>query len=299
MKKTVFISSTYRDLVNHRQRVLNALQNYDIVIRGMEGFGARENPPLETCLEEIDKSDIYVGIISMCYGSVDNNTGKSYTQLEYEKAKELGLDIMIYLIDENKGKVDTGHIDFGEQNLRLKDFKNVLKNNHTVDWFVDEEDLSRKIYNRLGKLVINKTIVKERPKSLKARIFRIILGERKWGIFVSYFNGMPFEIFSTLMDTEDGVLIPSWVDEGVIKRVLKENGIPRFDFQFINKRGYKTTIEAISHPFHPQISAYDRIINELLKGGNLIEAMKVLNHMDVRENEFSGWKEEVSSIITI
>jgi hypothetical protein len=297
MKKTVFISSTYRDLKIHREKIWNALQNYDLNITGMEEFGARHSPPLETCIDEIHKSDIYIGIISMCYGSVDSISGKSFTQIEYEKAKEIGLEIMIYLIDENSGTVKTGHIDFGDKSLSLNQFKNILKNNHTVDWFVDADDLSEKIYKRLGKLVSNQNAVKVRPKSLKGRVFRIILGQKKWGIFVGYYNGKPYEIFSASFDYETGILIPTTINEGIINKEAEEDGIPRFDFQFTSKRGYKTTIEDISYSFHPQIKAYDKIVNELLNNGNHLEAVQVLKHMEVNDKELCKWNQEVESIL--
>jgi hypothetical protein len=135
MSKTIFISSTYRDLVPHREQIWKVLQNFEVKITGMEAFGARKSNPLDTCIEEINSSDIYLGVISMAYGSIDEITGKSYTQIEYEKAKELGLEILIFLIDESSGNVKTGHIDFGDKQLRLNSFKNILKKNHTVDFF--------------------------------------------------------------------------------------------------------------------------------------------------------------------
>jgi hypothetical protein len=79
MKKIVFISSTFEDLKEHRSRVWDLLQKYDINIRGMEKFGARTDSPLDTCLIECEQSDIYLGIIGMRLGSIDQKTGKSYT----------------------------------------------------------------------------------------------------------------------------------------------------------------------------------------------------------------------------
>jgi hypothetical protein len=88
MRKSVFISSTYQDLQLHRNKVWKVLENFDIDVVGMENFGARKSNALDTCINEISDCNIYIGIISMCYGSVDEETGKSYTQLEYEKARE-------------------------------------------------------------------------------------------------------------------------------------------------------------------------------------------------------------------
>lgn len=64
----------------------------------MESFGARSSKPLDTCLKELAECDIYIGIISMRYGSIDTDSEKSLTQLEYERAKDLGLDIYIYIL---------------------------------------------------------------------------------------------------------------------------------------------------------------------------------------------------------
>src|SRR5665648_928344 len=96
MRKTVFVSSTYRDLKKHRDAIRQVLTDFNVRINGMEDFGTRKNPPLNTCIEEIDQSQIYIGIISMVYGTVDNISGKSYTQLEYERAVEKDLDINIF-----------------------------------------------------------------------------------------------------------------------------------------------------------------------------------------------------------
>jgi hypothetical protein len=86
MKKTVFISSTYIDLVSHRKAIWDLLAEYDVNVKGMEAFGARKEAPIETCLNEVSQSDIYIGIIANRLGSIENISGKSFTQLEYERA---------------------------------------------------------------------------------------------------------------------------------------------------------------------------------------------------------------------
>ena len=86
MKKTVFISSTFEDLADHRRAVWQLLEDFNASVRGMEQFGARPDAPLQTCLAEVEQSDVYVGIIAFRAGSIDTETGKSFTQLEYEHA---------------------------------------------------------------------------------------------------------------------------------------------------------------------------------------------------------------------
>ena len=80
IKKTVFISSTFVDLKEERKKVWGSLENFDVIIKGMEQFGARTSNPLSTCISEVEQSDIYVGIIGMRYGSEEPNSGKSYSR---------------------------------------------------------------------------------------------------------------------------------------------------------------------------------------------------------------------------
>ena len=115
MKKTVFISSTYSDLIEERRVVWDLLEDFEVIIRGMEKFGARTEAPLDTCLAEVDLSDIYIGIISIRLGSIDVNTGKSFTQLEYERADEYNKYLLIYLVDEENVKIPPIYVDFGHE----------------------------------------------------------------------------------------------------------------------------------------------------------------------------------------
>lgn len=92
----VFVSSTYSDMLPYREAIRTAINKADCIPYGMERFGATSVPPIETCYEELASSQIYICAIGMRYGSLDAETQKSYTQLEYEKAKELGLPILAF-----------------------------------------------------------------------------------------------------------------------------------------------------------------------------------------------------------
>ncbi len=154
MKKTVFISSTAEDLGPYRRAVWNVLEDLEVNVRGMEQFGARTEAPLETCLAEVDGSDIYVGIIAFRLGTVDESTGKSYTQLEYERARQLDKEILIYLMDSKNAKVAPEFIDRDTfRSTRLDTFKRLLKENHTVDTFVSPDDLAQKLQRSVGSYV--------------------------------------------------------------------------------------------------------------------------------------------------
>lgn len=297
MKKTIFISSTFRDLQPHRNQIWKVIQDFDVNITGMEAFGARKSTPLETCLKEIEESDIYIGIISMCYGSIDEITGKSYTQLEYEKAKDKGLEILIYLIDEGKGEVKTGDIDFGDKYLRLESFKRILKSNHTVDFFENEIDLGQKLFRRLENLIPHPGQLIKRPESIEAKVYYLNTNKTKWFVFIGYLNGKPIEVFSGLTDDEDGILLPRSVKSGYLNKV-NYDGYTRFDFQYQNMRGYKTTIEGINHPFHHQVNTFSKIISNLLQSNvHLNVVIETIKQMEVENEYLKNWNKKIIELL--
>lgn len=153
MTSTVFVSSTFLDLQSHRKAIWEALQGFDVTVRGMEQFGARTETPLQTCIAEVDQSDIYVGVIAFRLGSIEPSSGKSYTQLEYERALALSKEIFIYLIDEQNARVTRRFIDGGETLEKLDSFKSILRERHTIDTFVDEPDLVGKLTRDLKRHV--------------------------------------------------------------------------------------------------------------------------------------------------
>lgn len=156
MHKTIFISSTYEDLKSFRSAIWDLLGSYDVDVRGMEKFGARTEAPLVTCISEVEQCDIFACIIAYRIGSIDEGTGKSYTQLEYERASELKKEILVYLIDEQDAKVSYQHIDFDDKKAKLVAFKSTLKKRHTVDTFISEEDIVEKFKRRLDSVLLSK-----------------------------------------------------------------------------------------------------------------------------------------------
>ena len=144
--KTVFISSTYKDLKDHRREVWETLEHFDVSVRGMERFGARTQGALETCLAEVEQSDVYVGIIAYRLGSIDPKTEKPFTLLEYERASELKKEILIYVADDEAASFPRALMDEDTQTReRLQAFKDMLRERHTVATFSTPEDLAAKL----------------------------------------------------------------------------------------------------------------------------------------------------------
>lgn len=129
------------------------MEDFNVIVMGMEAFGARKEAPLQTCLAEVEQSDIYVGVIGFRLGSVHPDTGKSFTQMEYERAVELDKEILIYLMDEVNARVAPSMVDRGLDAEKLDTFKAVLKERHTVEFFVSEEDLVAKLKRDFGRLL--------------------------------------------------------------------------------------------------------------------------------------------------
>src|SRR6266404_1281437 len=145
MNKTVFISSTYDDLKEYRRAVWELLEKFDVNVRGMEQFGARKEAPLATCLAEVEQSDVYLGVIAFRLGSIDSQTGRSFTQIEYERAHELGKEVLIYLVDEQNALFAVRYIDQYEKKKKLEAFKGLLRERHTTESFTTVEDLKEKL----------------------------------------------------------------------------------------------------------------------------------------------------------
>lgn len=143
-KFPVFVSSTYEDLVPYREATQRVLIRLEQTIKGMEYFGASAKKPLSVCLQTVRECKIYIGIIGMRYGSVDDETGKSFTQLEYEEAIKNKIPTLIYIIDDDC-PVLPRYVDTDERARKLADFKAILKAEHTVSFFTSPEDFSTKL----------------------------------------------------------------------------------------------------------------------------------------------------------
>lgn len=162
MKKTIFISSTFVDLKEERKKIWEILEKFDVIVKGMEQFGAQSTNPLETCMNELIQSNIYIGIIGMRFGSEEPKSKKSYTQLEYEKAVELGCEILIYITDDENYKVSSNLIQFDKID-KLNSFKKILKENHTIDTFANADDLAAKLVRKFRELITPKKVSRKKP----------------------------------------------------------------------------------------------------------------------------------------
>lgn len=133
-----------------------------------------------------------------------------------------------------------------------------------------------------------------RPVTLKADVVRFQNNKDKWIAFIGLVDNKPYEIFTGLSDDEDGILLPRWVNEGVIIKNKENDGTSRYDFQYKNQRGYKTTIEGLSYKFNPEYWNYAKLISGTLRHGMPIEnVVDLIGSLDLDE-AINTWKNGVA-----
>lgn len=131
-KYSVFVSSTYEDLKEERQEVVNALLKMDCFPIGMEYFNASDKSQWEVIKSLIDECDYYILIIAGRYGSVEPASGKSYTQKEFEYAKSKGIPTISF-IHEHPEELPDKYTE-KEHKEELNQFREIAKNSLVCHW---------------------------------------------------------------------------------------------------------------------------------------------------------------------
>jgi len=150
---TVFICSTFADLTEEREAVLDAVRKLQLQHDSMEFFGARPGLPIETCLAEVRRSHILVVIVGHRYGSLVSDLGISFSEAEYEEGFRLGKPCLVYMLDENV-PVLLKHVERDQERMRkLERWKSLLQERHTVATFKDGHDLAVRVAADLGRTV--------------------------------------------------------------------------------------------------------------------------------------------------
>ncbi|WP_452233024.1 DUF4062 domain-containing protein [Lacinutrix sp. MEBiC02595] len=132
-KYSVFVSSTYQDLVDERKEVIQALLELDCIPIGMELFPATDDDQWTLIKELIDECDYYILIVGGRYGSL-NKEGISFTQMEYEYALKIGVPVISFL-HKSPDKIITGKTDKdSEKEQKLKEFKKLVSEKLVKFW---------------------------------------------------------------------------------------------------------------------------------------------------------------------
>ncbi len=137
-------------------------------------------------------------------------------------------------------------------------------------------------------------VMETRPKELDCDVVRFQNNKEKWVAFVGLLDGYPYEIFTGLQDDEEGIALPKTVTKGRIIKQTNPDGTKRYDFQFENKRGYKTTVEGLSEKFNPEYWNYAKLISGVLRYRMPIDhVIKLVSSLQLKDQSINTWKNGV------
>lgn len=137
-------------------------------------------------------------------------------------------------------------------------------------------------------------VIEVRPKVLECDVVRFQNNKEKWVAFVGLLDGYPYEIFTGLQDDDEGIVLPKSVVKGKIIKQKQDDGPSRYDFQFENKRGYKTTVEGLSEKFNPEYWNYAKLISGVLRYRMPIErVINLVSSLQLKDESINTWKNGV------
>ena len=137
-------------------------------------------------------------------------------------------------------------------------------------------------------------VVEKRPQVLDCDVVRFQNNKEKWVAFVGLLDGYPYEIFTGIQDDDEGIVLPKSVMKGRIIKNVDEEGNKRYDFQFENKKGYKTTVEGLSEKFNKEYWNYAKLISGVLRYRMPLEhVIKLVSSLQLESESINTWKNGV------
>ena len=194
--------------------------------------------------------------------------------------------------------IDTENMTFEEARLALvDDLKSSLENlrnrfaDQQVDWGKLQDSLHKVVGDSVNIRNMQPDVVEVRPRELECDVVRFQNNKEKWGALVGLLNGHPYEIFTGLQDDEEGIMLPKSVTKGKIVKTVLSEGAKRYDFQFVNKRGYKITVEGLSEKFNPENWKYAKLISGVLRYRMPIKhVIKLVSQLQLTSESINTWK---------
>ena len=156
-----------------------------------------------------------------------------------------------------------------------------------------DEECSRLLELLSQAIVMNRRpeVTEVRPQALECDVVRFQNNKEKWVALVGLLDGYPYEIFTGLQDDEEGIILPKSVIHGKIIKQVNPDGTKRYDFQFENKRGYKTTVEGLSEKFNPEYWNYAKLISGVLRYRMPLEhVIKLVASLSLKDESINTWK---------
>lgn len=133
----------------------------------------------------------------------------------------------------------------------------------------------------------------KRPKVLDAEIIRFKNNDEKWIAFVGLKDSKPYEIFTGMAD-EEMFPIPKSINKGYIIKNRDDKGVSRYDFQYVDKFGYKNTLGGLSHMFNKEFWNYAKLISSVLRHGMpLTDVVNLVSSLRLDSDTINTWKNGV------
>jgi ribonucleoside-diphosphate reductase alpha chain len=144
--------------------------------------------------------------------------------------------------------------------------------------------------------IINKfleTTAPKRPEKLEAEIIQFNNETEKWIAVIGLLDGRPYEIFTG--GAEESFAILSQVSNGWVIKSKSEDGKTRYDFQYEDSHGYKTTIEGLSRTFNKEYWNYAKLISGVLRHGMPLSfVVDMVNNLHLNDETLNTWKKGVA-----
>ena len=162
---------------------------------------------------------------------------------------------------------------------------------HAADWSKLHLPLEKVVSEETHGTLCDPEVVEVRPKELECDVVRYQNNKEKWVALVGLLNAHPYEIFTGLQDEDEGIMLPKSVTKGKIIKTVTSEGQKRYDFQFVNKRGYKITVEGLSEKFNPEYWNYAKLISGVLRYRMPIaNVIKLVDQLQLTSETLNTWR---------
>ena len=219
----IFVSSTYEDLKEARQEVMSAIVGTNNVPIGMEYFPAGDASQFEYIKQLIDKADYYLVVIAGKYGSINKDTGISYTEMEFNYAVEKKVPIAVFQYKDIL-KLPGEKLELDDQKRELLNkFRESSKENRVIAYWENLEELHRKVKDAIHNLIKNS----RRPGWIKADMIPVPQQSVESDFDFDFdstvelhyhYSPNPFDLDDSNQEERDGNRIVTW------KEIIKELG---------------------------------------------------------------------------
>lgn len=161
----------------------------------------------------------------------------------------------------------------------------------TTDWGKLHLPLEKLVSDETHGTLCDPEVVEVRPRELECDVVRYQNNKEKWVALVGLLNGHPYEIFTGLQDEDEGIMLPKSVTKGKIIKTVTGEGQKRYDFQFVNKRGYKITVEGLSEKFNPEYWNYAKLISGVLRYRMPVaNVIKLVDQLQLTSETLNTWR---------